>query len=124
MDSTSGASDSGRIGGGAGGLCRGEVFVDIDPVALERGEQVVDFFRGVHFGGQDVVYFVIEQVAALLAHGNELPYLIVFFFNGQRQEILPKSNANHVQQAQDRAAHPKLTIGKIRRHRNKFRNSC
>jgi hypothetical protein len=42
------------------------------------------------FCWQDVVYFVIEQVPALLAHGNELPYLIVFLFDSQRQGVLQK----------------------------------
>ena len=85
-----GGFGGGRIGGGAGGLGGGEVFVNIDAVALEGGEQVVDLFRGMHFGRQNVVYFVVEQVAALLAHGNELLYLVVFLFNRQRQGILPK----------------------------------
>ncbi len=83
-----------RIGGGAGRLRGGEVFVDIDTVALEGGEQVVNLLRRVDFSGQDVVYFVIEQVSALLAQGNELTYLVIFLFNSQRQEILPKSDAS------------------------------
>src|SRR6266403_1794942 len=82
-----------RISGGAGRLRGGEVFVDIDTVALEGGEQVVNLLRRVDFSGQDVVYFVIEQVSALLAQGNELTYLVIFLFNSQRQEILPKSDA-------------------------------
>ena len=69
----------------ARGLGRGHIFVDVDAVALEGGEQVVDFFRGMNFGGQDVVYFVVEQVAPLLAHVDELAYLIVFFFQSQSQ---------------------------------------
>ncbi len=87
-----GGFGDGGIGGGAGGFGGGEVFVNIDAVALKRGEQVVDFFGGVHFGGQGIVYFVVEQVPALLAHGNELPYLIVFLFNGQRQESPPQNS--------------------------------
>src|SRR5713101_3137752 len=81
-----------RIGGGASRFRGGEVFVDIDTVTLEGGEEVVNLLRRVHFGGKDVVYFVIEQVSPLLAHGNELAYLIIFLFNGQRQEILPESD--------------------------------
>ena len=78
----------GGISGGARGLGGGQIFVNIDAVSLKGGKQVVNFFRGVHFGGQDIVYFVVEQVAALLAHGNELTYLIVFFFDSQRQGVL------------------------------------
>jgi hypothetical protein len=48
----------------------------------------------MYLGGEGVIYFVVEEVTALLAQGNELPYLIVFFLDGQRQEILPKSNAD------------------------------
>ena len=120
MDSTSGASDGGQIGGGAGGLGGGQVFVNIDAVALEGGEQVVDLLRGMHFGGQDVVYFVIEQVAPLLAHGNELPYLIIFFFNRQRQGILPKLNGSLMPcNGAGCAEYLNSSIGKIRTNRNR-----
>ena len=64
----------------ARGLGGGDVFVDVDAVSLEGGKQIVDLFRGVYFRGQDVVDFVVEQVAPLLAHVDELAYLIVFFF--------------------------------------------
>ena len=90
LDSISGASATVGSAVARAAFAAASVFVNINSVALERGEKVVDFFRGVDFGGQDVVYFVIEQVPALLAHGNELPYLIVFFFDSQRQGVLQK----------------------------------
>ena len=81
---------------GVGGICRrkrslgaGKVLVHIDAVALEGREQIVDFFRGVHLGRQDVVHLIVEQVAPLLAHGDELPYLIVFFLKSQRHASSP-----------------------------------
>jgi hypothetical protein len=34
-------------------------------------------------GRQDIVYLIVEQVTAFLAHGDELSYLIVFFLKSQ-----------------------------------------
>jgi hypothetical protein len=34
----------------------------------------------MHFGRQEVIDLIVEEVAALLAHRDELAYLIVFFF--------------------------------------------
>ena len=76
----SASAGSAASSAGARHLGRGRILVNVDAVALEGGEQVVDFFRGVNFRRQDIVYFVVEQVAPLLAHGDELTYLIVFFF--------------------------------------------
>src|SRR5690348_1075243 len=61
-------------------LRRRLIFVNLDAVALERVEQIVDFFRGVHFRGKRIVHFVVQQVPTLLADGYELAYRIVFFF--------------------------------------------
>ena len=74
--------------GGARYLGGRRILVDIDAVAFKGREKIVNFFRGVHFRGQNIVYFVIQQVAALLAHVDELPYLIVFFFKSQCQGFL------------------------------------
>ena len=80
-----------RFQRGAGYFGSRHVFIDVNAVALKRREQIVDLFRGMHFGGQGVVDFVVEQVAALLTHVDELAYLIVFFFQSQGQEILRAS---------------------------------
>ena len=71
---------------GIAGIRRGQrhfrarqVFIHINPIALKRREQIVNFFRGVHLGRQNIVHLIVEQVTAFLAHGDELPYLIVFF---------------------------------------------
>ena len=37
----------------------------------------------MHLGRQDIVHLIVEQVTAFLAHGDELPYLIVFFLKSQ-----------------------------------------
>src|SRR5712692_7676652 len=50
--------------------------------------QVVDLLRRVHLGREDIVHLVVEQVAALLAHVDELAYLVILFFNHQRQRFL------------------------------------
>src|SRR6266851_2415733 len=46
----------------------------------------------MHFGRKNIVDLVIEQVAPLLTHQDELTYLVVFFFNRQRQSFLPWSD--------------------------------
>jgi hypothetical protein len=43
----------------------------------------------MNLGRQDVVHFIVEQVAPLLTHGDELPYLIVFFLKSQRHAFSP-----------------------------------
>jgi hypothetical protein len=49
----------------------------------------------MHFGRKRIVYFVIEQVSALFANGNELAYCIVFFFKTCCHKFLPKSDRIH-----------------------------
>ena len=44
----------------------------------------------MNFRRQDVVYLIVKEVAALLAHIDQLTYLVVFLFNGQRQVFLPR----------------------------------
>ena len=77
--------------GGIGGIRSGkrsfgarQVFVHINAVALEGREQIVNFFRGMNLGRQDIVHLIVEQVAALLAHGDELTYLVVLFLKSYR----------------------------------------
>src|SRR2546425_10976001 len=42
-----------------------------------------------------IVYLIVEQVAALLAHGNELAYRVIFFFKAYcRHKFLPLLNRN------------------------------
>ncbi len=52
---------------GGRSLCGGNIFVDVDATALERREQIVNFFRRVDFGRQNVIHLVEQQVAPLLA---------------------------------------------------------
>ena len=77
----------GSIGGGKRGLRSRKILVHIDAVTLEGGKQIVDFFRRVHLGRQGIVHLFVKQVAALRAHGDEVPHLLVF--NHQRQRFLP-----------------------------------
>ncbi len=64
----------------ARGFRRSLILINLDAIALESCEQIVDFFRGMDLRRKRIVYFVVEQVAALLAHRNELAYRIIFFF--------------------------------------------
>ena len=62
---------------------------DFDAGAAERAEQVVQLVGRRDVGGQQLVDLVVQQVSLLLADGDELPYLVVFFFDRQRR---PPSN--------------------------------
>src|SRR5437773_7309819 len=62
------------------GLRRSLVLINLDAVALKGGEEIVDFFGRMNLCRKRIVYFVVEQVAALFANGNELAYRIIFFF--------------------------------------------
>ena len=75
--------------GRACGLGAGGVFVDVDAVALEGGEQVVDLLRRVHLGREHVVYLVVEQVAAFLAHVDELADLVIRFLQSPATKVSP-----------------------------------
>jgi hypothetical protein len=44
----------------------------------------------MHFGRKRIIYFVVQQIAALLAHRDELAYRIVFLFKAYcRHKSLP-----------------------------------
>jgi hypothetical protein len=74
---------------GMSGLCGSKVFVDAYPDALESGEQIVNFLRRVHPGGQNIIYFVGEQISTLLTHTDEIADFFTHFLSCQRQLILP-----------------------------------
>ena len=94
----------------ARGFRRRLIFIDLDAVAFKCCKQVVDFFRGMHFGWKGIVYFVIEQVAALFADSNELAYRIVFFFETDySHKFLPQSDGYAVANCQ-----PHLQITRTR----------
>ena len=82
----------------ARGLGRRLIFVNFDAIALKGRQQIVNFFRGMHFGRKRIVHFVIQQVAALFADGNELPYCLIFFF---QTRCATNSSSNHRQRPQD-----------------------
>src|ERR1700682_1147508 len=74
----------------ARGLGRRRILINLDAVALKCREKVVDLFRGMHFGWKRIVYFVIQQVAALFADRNALAYRIIFLFKTYyRHKSLP-----------------------------------
>ena len=69
------------------------VFVNLDTVALKSGQKVIDLFRRVHLGRKRIVHFVVKQVAALFADGNEGFYRFVFFFKNLRHKSSTQSPA-------------------------------
>ena len=54
---------------------------DLDAGAAEGVEQVVELVGRGDLRRQQLVHFVVQQVALLLADVDELPYFVVFFFN-------------------------------------------
>ena len=56
---------------------------DLDAGAAEGVEQIVEILGRGDLGGQHLVDLVVEQVALLLADGDQLAYFVVFFFNRQ-----------------------------------------
>jgi hypothetical protein len=83
-----GIGDLGGFRGSTGMLGDGDIFIQVDAVALEGGEQVVELLRRVHLRREEIVHLVVEQVAALLARVDELAYLVILFFNDQCQRFL------------------------------------
>jgi hypothetical protein len=56
---------------------------DLDAGASEGAEQIVQLLRRGDVGRQQLVHLVVEEVALLLADGDELSNLVVLLFNGQ-----------------------------------------
>ena len=56
---------------------------DLDAGAAEGVEEVVELVRGGDLRRQQLVHLVVQEVALLLADGDELPYFVVFFFDRQ-----------------------------------------
>src|SRR6266403_1776068 len=78
---------------GARGLRRRLVLVNLNAVALKCSEEVIDLFRRMHLCRKRIVYFVVEQITALFAYGNELAYCIVFLFKAYCcHKFLPQSD--------------------------------
>src|SRR5439155_9894746 len=60
-------------------------------VPLKRRQQIVDLFRGMHFGRKRIVHFVVKQITTLFADSNQRSYCFVFFFKNLRHKLLPQS---------------------------------
>ena len=56
---------------------------DLDASTAERAEEVVELLGRGDVRREELVHFVIEQVALLFAERDELSNLVVFFFDGQ-----------------------------------------
>ena len=57
---------------------------DLDAHRTEHREDVVQLVRRADLGGQEVVHLLVEEVALLLAHRDELPDLVVLFLDRKR----------------------------------------
>ena len=58
---------------------------DLDARAAERAEQIVQLVGGGDIGGQQLVDLVVEEISLFFSNRDELPHLIVFFFDRQRR---------------------------------------
>ena len=67
-------------------ICRVQVFMYFNSLALQVRQQVVDFLRRKHIWGKAFVDFIIEEIAALLADNQELLEITELVINGPRQE--------------------------------------
>jgi hypothetical protein len=67
------------------------IFVNLDTIALKGGQQVIDLFRRMHFRRKRIVDLIIEQIAPLFAHYDELFYCLIFLFKTYRHKVLPIS---------------------------------
>ena len=54
---------------------------DLDAGVTQRAEQIVELFGRGQLRGEHVVDLLVEQVTLLLAEGDELANLVVFFFD-------------------------------------------
>jgi len=74
---------------GVRSFCRRNIFVNFDAVVFQAGEQMLDFFSGMLFVGEETVHLIGEQIAALFADVEQLADLIVFFFLNHQHEFSP-----------------------------------
>src|SRR5205823_5188042 len=83
----------GAFGGAIDRLVVAEIFLvrvdHFDAGAAEGVEQIVELVGGGNLRWQQLVHLVVQQIALFLADVNELPYLVVFFFN--RHLVVPQS---------------------------------
>ena len=80
---------------------------DLDTRIVEHQEKIVEIFRGMHVGRQEVVDLIIEEVTFLLPQQNELVNLVKLVVERQRKG-LPVGKKNYVDKK------------KIRRHPTRF----
>src|SRR5215831_6620889 len=64
------------------------IFVDTDTVAIKGGKHFINLFGGMHFGRQNVIYLIVQQITALLANSDKMAYLNVLFLDRKSQAFL------------------------------------
>src|SRR5882762_5264313 len=72
-------------------LGRGSVFVNLNAVGFQGGEQGIQLFGGMFFPREHVIYFIRKQIAALLAHTEQVAELIIFFLGHEHEGFSPSS---------------------------------
>src|SRR5258706_965238 len=72
-------------------LGRGSVFVNRNAHGFQTGEQGIQLLGGMFFAGEHVIYFIRKQIAALLAHTEQVAELIIFFLGHKHEGFSPSS---------------------------------
>jgi hypothetical protein len=72
---------------GTRSVCSGKVLIDLNSLALQSGQEIVDLLRGMHICGQTIVDLIVEQVAALFTDEDELLNVAKLVFNASRQKF-------------------------------------
>ena len=63
------------------GLGSERIFKHANAVPLKSGEKIFNLFGRMHFGRQDLINLIAEQISSLLAQVYEVTNLIVLLFN-------------------------------------------
>ena len=73
-------------------LSRSHVFINLDTVCFEGGEEIIELLSGVVFSRECSIYFVSEQISTFLTDGDEAANLIVFFLGHEHEDFSPSSH--------------------------------
>src|SRR5580765_1384087 len=68
------------------------VFINLDAVGFEGGEEIIELLSGVVFSRECSIYFVSEQITAFLTDGDKVANLIVLFLGHEHEGFSPSSH--------------------------------
>jgi hypothetical protein len=74
------------------GFCGKHVFINLDTVMFQAGEEIVQVLRRMVFGREYAIHFVGEQISALFTGGDEAAKLVIFFLGHKHEDFSPSSH--------------------------------